>query len=214
MTVRLVSNSQTPPHRANGRGHGTEEVTSMQDQRSDRRKPCGCGCGQLAPLSALTDRRRGVRKGDPLRFVNGHNTTIPADVEHDYVVEDHGYDTPCWIWQKTQAGEGYGFAQRNGQRTMAHRFYYEQYVGPVPKGADIHHRCEVKLCVNPAHLKPVTRTVHACLLEDPRSKLTIDDVRAIRAARGFSRRALARKFGVHHQTIGNILDGISWKGVE
>lgn len=35
---------------------------------------CECGCGERAPLAPYTHRRRGYRVGQPMRFVNGHQT--------------------------------------------------------------------------------------------------------------------------------------------
>jgi hypothetical protein len=37
-------------------------------------KLCECGCGQPAPISGVTDRRKGWVKGKPRRFIHGHNT--------------------------------------------------------------------------------------------------------------------------------------------
>ena len=37
---------------------------------------CECGCGEPAPLAIKTDRRRGWVKGEPLRFVYGHNARM------------------------------------------------------------------------------------------------------------------------------------------
>lgn len=34
---------------------------------------CGCGCGQRAPLAAMTNRRLGHVKGQPTRFARGHS---------------------------------------------------------------------------------------------------------------------------------------------
>jgi hypothetical protein len=34
---------------------------------------CECGCGSPAPLASQTDPKRGWVKGQPLRFVHGHN---------------------------------------------------------------------------------------------------------------------------------------------
>lgn len=36
-------------------------------------KLCECGCGQPAPLARMTDRRSGVVKGQPSRYIRGHN---------------------------------------------------------------------------------------------------------------------------------------------
>lgn len=35
---------------------------------------CQCGCGALAPIAKLT--RRGYRKGEPMRFVQGHHLRV------------------------------------------------------------------------------------------------------------------------------------------
>lgn len=37
-------------------------------------KFCECGCGGRAPLAGQTDRRKGQVKGQPLRFISGHNS--------------------------------------------------------------------------------------------------------------------------------------------
>jgi len=37
-----------------------------------------------------------------------------------------------------------------------HRWSYEHFVGPIPDGLELDHLCEIKLCVNPEHLQPVT----------------------------------------------------------
>lgn len=34
---------------------------------------CECGCGQPAPVARQTDRRKGYVKGEPMRFISGHN---------------------------------------------------------------------------------------------------------------------------------------------
>lgn len=39
---------------------------------------------------------------------------------------------------------------------VAHRFAYERFVGTIPAGLQIDHLCRTRLCVNPAHLEPVT----------------------------------------------------------
>jgi 5-methylcytosine-specific restriction endonuclease McrA len=40
---------------------------------------CACGCGEDAPIADRTDRKRNRVKGEPLRFVHGHNRRLPRE---------------------------------------------------------------------------------------------------------------------------------------
>lgn len=116
---------------------------------------CECGCGGPAPIAPRTYRRFGHVKGQPLRFIRGHNARS-SPVE--YVEEDRGFETPCWIWQRATQSNGYGVVAVDGRTRRAHRHYYEQANGPIPAGLDIDHLCRQRACVNPDHLEPVTRS--------------------------------------------------------
>lgn len=61
----------------------------------------------------------------------------------------------CWIWKGWKAN-GYGQVKHESRAHKAHRVVYETLVGPIPEGLHIDHLCRVTLCVNPAHLEPVT----------------------------------------------------------
>ncbi len=41
-------------------------------------KPCECGCGEPAPISHKTRPDRGVRRGEPQRFIFGHQASGPG----------------------------------------------------------------------------------------------------------------------------------------
>ena len=64
----------------------------------------------------------------------------------------------CWLWTAAKQQGGYGmFGAKNTKKVVAaHRWSYEHFVGPIPKGMQIDHLCRVRHCVNPAHLEPVT----------------------------------------------------------
>lgn len=116
--------------------------------------------------------------------------------DSQFVVNEDG----CWIWQWAVGSSGYGV--HNGQ--SAHRYMYEKHVRPIPAGLWIDHLCCTKLCVNPAHLEPVTPA------ENQRrgrlGKLTGADVIAIRQDPG-SHREVAARYGVSTGNIAAIRRG-------
>jgi hypothetical protein len=65
----------------------------------------------------------------------------------------------CWIWTGALHGNtGYAiFGVSKGKTTAAHRFAYEDAVGPIPPGYHVDHLCFNRTCVNPAHLRVVTQ---------------------------------------------------------
>lgn len=78
----------------------------------------------------------------------------------------------CWIWPGATNGAGYCQVMTGGVRIMAHRFAYEQLVGPIPLGKELDHLCRNRQCVNPAHLEVVTSRENA--LRSPTSPSAIN----------------------------------------
>lgn len=58
------------------------------------------------------------------------------------------YATGCWEWNLAKYPNGYG--QCNGRG--AHRASYEEFVGTIPSGMKVCHKCDVRHCCNPDHL--------------------------------------------------------------
>jgi hypothetical protein len=82
----------------------------------------------------------------------------------------------CWYWTASLWPGGYGQFKdkaKGSRHTVAHRWSYEFFVGPIPEGMTIDHTCHNvdpacqggrtclhRRCVNPAHLEAVTERVN------------------------------------------------------
>lgn len=62
----------------------------------------------------------------------------------------------CWLWT-AHLCTGYGRIKVAGKDILAHRVAYQLVRGDIPEGMDVDHRCLNRPCVNPAHLRLVTR---------------------------------------------------------
>lgn len=63
----------------------------------------------------------------------------------------------CWEWTAASERLGYGVITVLGKTVRAHRYVYENVVGPIPDGLVLDHLCRNPPCVNPDHLDPVTQ---------------------------------------------------------
>jgi hypothetical protein len=79
--------------------------------------------------------------------------TVPDRVITDIEVVSNG----CWLWKLATNPKGYGILNnRRSRNSLAHREFYEHFVGEIPEGLQLDHLCRVRRCVNPGHLEPVT----------------------------------------------------------
>lgn len=126
---------------------------------------------------------------------------------NERVVEGDG---GCLLWQGAVNSKGYGCIARDGRIELVHRVAYEDTIGPIPAGHQIHHRCSTPLCVNPLHLEALSARDHH---RTDRTALTVEQVRVIKRRPYESRSALAERFGVSVWTIAEIRKGRTWKDV-
>lgn len=56
-------------------------------------------------------------------------------------------------WRSRKPGGFYGFATVDGKPVLAHRLSYELFIGPIPDGLFVLHKCDNPPCCNPEHLE-------------------------------------------------------------
>lgn len=172
---------------------------------------CACGCG--------------VPTNNGMTYRKGHHFRKLASVRFWSKVDKQ---ESCWIWKGRAMSTGYGSFWTGVKQDTAHRFSYELHNGSIPENLCVLHTCDVRLCVNPAHLFVGTkgdnqrdcvakgRDNKACGEQAAMSKLTtaqVLEIRKLNSENHIGSRTLAKQFGVQRNTIMNILHRITWKHV-
>lgn len=139
----------------------------------------------------------------------------------------------CWLWSCTMPN-GYGVFSSGNKTFAAHRYAYEISKGAIPAGMDVCHSCDVRNCVNPAHLWVGTRRDNMrdasakgrcnhhpiahqppCLQGEnhPQARLTLANVEAIRGqftGKWGNMQEIANKYGVSRTAISDVIHGKTW----
>jgi hypothetical protein len=139
-----------------------------------------------------------------------------SDVKQRFLAKVKEMESGCHEWQAGQARGGYGKFTVWPKTTTAHRMAYELFVAPIPKGKSVLHRCDNRLCVNPAHLFVGDTIDNIRDMDEKRrrgtkSRLTYADVEQIKQmlADRYSQQSIAEKFNVNQTVISRIKLGKS-----
>lgn len=126
----------------------------------------------------------------------------------------------CWIW--IGAGLKYGNFKYDGRVIQAQRAAWLLFIGGIPAGFYVCHRCDVARCVNPQHLFIGTIWDNATDAKNKgrtargernwNARLTAADIVRIRglAAAGVCQREIMNTFGIVQSAVSNIIHRRRW----
>lgn len=135
----------------------------------------------------------------------------------------------CWLWLAAPQKDGYGAFHLDDQKVAAHRIAWMiKHPRVSAEGMCVCHTCDVRSCVNPAHLFLGTHQEnvadrHAKGRSSPpkgsangQSKLderTVREMRIIYARGGISQCELGKRYGITQSVTHALLHRRTWKHV-
>lgn len=155
--------------------------------------------------------------------VCGRPVKEPFDVEkfNSHIVPG---ENGCEIWAGKKDDKGYGTYWANGKHQKAHRVAWEAFIGPIPAGMHVLHKCDNPPCIRLDHLwlgthrdnmDDMTRKGRARGLPGSSHNMAIlNETQVLEIFRSSETRpVLAVRYGVSRSTISAIRTGQNWSHV-
>lgn len=155
-------------------------------------------------------RRRGLQ--DPSSY----------EIENRYDVCESG----CWEWNgpRAKTGHPYGRTTYKSVPWAAHRLAYSKWVGPIPEGLVVRHKCDNPPCINPDHLEIGTQADNnrdarergrARLVGEEAGRAKLNDALVLEIRDRYEPgvlgyRKLAKMYGMSKAGIRDIIKRTSW----
>lgn len=117
---------------------------------------CECGCGEITPIAVRTRSNRGQFKGQPLRFINGHNSRLFSPEEQSRRAAHRNSDALRY------SGSPDNYVKYKGRHM--HRVEAEKMLGrKLLPGEIVHHKDGNKWNNDHSNLEVMTQSQHLTL---------------------------------------------------
>lgn len=137
-------------------------------------------------------------------------------------------DGDCWLWKGAHSDDNYPLIFLKKRGTSLRRKVFEWAGRSIPQGVFIALTCTHANCLNPAHMKPVTKNAsrkgqaasagHVARVtlgkrNSPFAKLSMDKAREIRrrAGEGEKHPSIAQDYGVSASLVSQVALGRVWR---
>ena len=195
-----------------------------------------CGIKRKVKLYCRKHYERLKRTGDPTMMLNAAGLSLKQHIiknikkvkcpNLESIKFHNEKDLYCWEWQKGRDREAYGSIKRDRKTYRTHRKSYEVFIGEIPKGIQVNHKCDNKICCNPNHLfigthkdnmKDRNNKNRTAKGEDNgRAKLTENEVINIRKlwkSTRYTQKELSARFNVSAMNVCTIVNNKTWKHI-